>query len=136
MDKNPTEMSSWFGWVGFAAFMLMLGGIFALFTGFVALFQSGTVFVHTANSAWLLTYTQWGWVHMLVGALTLLAAGSLMAGQMYGRIVAILVALLSAAVNMAFIPMYPFWSIMVVTIDVLVIYAVAVHGSELKQLSE
>jgi hypothetical protein len=135
MNKEPDAISAWFGWIGFASFMLALAGVFALITGFVALFQSGTVFVHTLNSSWLLTYTQWGWVHMLAGVLALAAAGSLLAGNMYGRIFAILVALASAIVNMAFIPMYPIWSIIIITIDVMVIYAVAVHGGELKDLN-
>jgi hypothetical protein len=52
---------------------------------------------------------------------------------MYGRVIAILAAFVSAIVNMAYVPIYPFWSIMIVVIDVLVIYAVTAHGTELRE---
>ena len=132
MSKNNNGESGWLGWVGFASIMLLLMGVFSFLAGFVALFKDTVVY--GANGAtWVLSYTQWGWVHMLAGLLALLAATSLASGHMYGRIIAIMVALVSAVVNMAFIPVYPFWSIMVVVIDVMVIYAVAVHAGELKE---
>ena len=133
MVKNIDNDSNWLGWVGFASFMLMLGGTFSAITGLVALFQD-TVFVQTASSAvWILDYNQWGWAHILIGILAIIAAGSLLSGHMYGRIIAIIVAFVSAIANMAFVPVYPIWSIAVIVIDILVIYAVAVHAGELKE---
>jgi len=133
MSKNTYNSSSWLGWIGFAGFMLLLGGVFSSITGFVALLKDTVVYSSATNSAWILSYEQWGWIHVLVGALAILAAGSLMAGHMYGRIIAVLVAFFSAVINMAFIPIYPIWSILVVTVDILVIYAVMAHGKELKE---
>ncbi len=133
MAKNNKEVTGWVGWVGFASFMLLLGGTFALIAGFVALFKDEVVYHAATNSVWVLDYTQWGWAHMILGLLAILAAGSLMAGHMYGRIVAVLVAFLSAVANMAFVPVYPFWSIMIIVIDLLVIWAVTVHGGELRE---
>jgi len=132
MAKKNDEMTGWVGWIGFASFMLLLGGAFSFIAGFVALFKDEVVYNAATNTAWVLDYSQWGWIHMLAGALALLAAGSLMSGHMYGRIIAVLVALLSAVANMAFVPIYPFWSIMIIVIDVLVIWAVTVHGGELR----
>ena len=74
-----------------------------------------------------------GWIHTLGGVLAILAASSLLKGGVYGRTVAVLVALFSAIVNMAFVPVYPIWSIIMVTISVLVVWAVVVHGSEVKE---
>lgn len=132
MAKN-NEVSGWVGWIGFASFMLLLGGVFALLAGFVALFKETVVYHAPSSTAWVLTYHQWGWTHIILGILAILAAGSLMAGNMYGRIFAVLIALLSAFANMAFVPVYPVWSIMIIVVDILVIYAVTVHGGELKE---
>jgi hypothetical protein len=55
-----------------------------------------------------------------------------MSGNMYGRVFAVIIALLSAVANMAFVPVYPIWSLLIITVDILVIWAVTVHGGELK----
>ena len=51
---------------------------------------------------------------------------------MAARTVAVILAGLSAIANLLFIEAYPFWSIIVITVDILVIYAVTAHGRELK----
>lgn len=133
MEKDTSVDGSWLGWIGFASFMLLLGGFFSAIAGFAALFKDGVVLSGFGNNIWLMTYVQWGWVHILIGVLAIVAAGSLLAGHMYGRIIAIVVAFLSALVNMAFVPVYPIWSIIVIFIDVMVIYSVMVHGGDLKE---
>jgi len=133
MAKKNNEMSGWVGWIGFASFMLLLGGTFSLIAGFVALFKEDVVYHSATNAVWIFDYSQWGWIHMLAGALALLAAGSLMSGQMYGRIVAVLIALLSAVANLAFVPVYPIWSSLIILVDIMVIFAVTVHGGDLRE---
>ena len=49
---------------------------------------------------------------------------------MWARIVAILTAMVSAVVNLAFMSAYPLWSAIMIAVDVLVIYAVTAHGDE------
>ena len=133
--KNTTEVTGWVGWIGFASLMLMLGGFFHVIAGFVALFKDD-VYISTANhGVWVFNYTQWGWIHLLGGILAIWAAGSLMQGHAYGRTFAIVVALVSAVANMAFVPVYPVWSLLIITVDILVIWAVVVHGSELKDVN-
>lgn len=131
MAKNNNEVTGWAGWVAFAGVMLYLGGLFHMIAGFVALFKD-TVYLIGESNIWALDYTQWGLIHIVGGALAVWAAVSLMSGKTYGRTVAVVVAALSAAINMLFIPIYPLWSIMIIVIDFLVIYAVIVHGGELK----
>lgn len=134
MAKN-SQVSGWVGWIGFAGFMLMLGGFFAIIAGFAALFKTDVVYHSAASSSvWVLDYSQWGWIHILGGLLALGAAGSLAAGHIYGRTIAVIVALLSATANMAFVPVYPVWSILVIVIDLLVIFAVTVHGKDIQNL--
>lgn len=134
MAKSNKELSGWVGWVGFASLMLYLAGFFHILAGIVALFNDNVYAVGADKSVWVLDITQWGWIHILGGILALLAASSLMRGGAYGRTFAVIVALASAAANMAFVPVYPIWSILIIVIDVLVIYGVVVHGGELKDL--
>jgi hypothetical protein len=77
-------------------------------------------------------YTAWGWFHLLLGALLILCALGVVAGNIIARTVAVVLAGLSAIANLLFIEAYPFWSIIVITVDILVIYAVTAHGRELK----
>ena len=132
---HPQETTGWVGWVGFGAAMLGLVGIFHMLAGFVALFQEDVFFL-TNQAVWIFDSSQWGWIHLGGGLLALLAAGSLLRGNMFGRVLAVIVAGLSAVANMAFMPIYPIWSLVILTIDVLVIYAVIAHGRELQDMEE
>lgn len=132
-NSKKVEVTGWVGWIGFASLMLLVSGSLHMLQGFVALFKE-TVFVTPASAVWVLDYNQWGWAHILGGLAVLLAAGSLARGNAYGRVVAVLVALVSMLVSVAFLPVYPLWSAMAIVVDVLVIWAVTVHGSEVKKL--
>ena len=133
MAKNNNEITGWAGWIGFASIMLYLAGFFHIIAGFAALIND-KVYVATKDALWVLNITQWGWIHIIGGLLAIIAASSLMQGHGFGRTIAVIVALASAVLNMAFIPMYPVWSILIIVIDILVIYAVVAHGKELKDL--
>jgi hypothetical protein len=77
-------------------------------------------------------YNTWGWTHIIIGLVAVLAGVGLLAGNMAARIVGVGIAFLSALVNLAFISAYPVWSVILITLDVIVIYAIIVHGRELK----
>lgn len=131
---SQQEPTGWIGWIGFASFMLMLGGVFSVIAGLAALFNNEVVYHSVTNTVWILDYTTWGWVHVIMGLMLVVASGSLLRGGLYGRVFAVIIALLSAVANMAFIPAFPVWSILVITVDILVIYAITVHGKEIKHL--
>ncbi len=130
--KNQQEVTGWVGWIAFGSFMMMFLGFIHLIAGFVALFKDD-VYISANAGVWVLDYSSWGWVHIIGGILALWAAGSLMQGKLYGRTFAVILAMISAVVNLAFIPIYPIWSIIMVTVCVLIIWAVIVHGGELKE---
>lgn len=129
--KNSNEMSGWTGWAGFACIMLLLAGFFHVIAGFVALFTD-RVYLIGEESLWALDYVQWGWIHVVAGLLAIWAASSLMQSHSFGRTAAVLVAVTSAVVSMTFVPIYPIWSLVIIAVDVLIIYAVSVHGDSLK----
>jgi hypothetical protein len=74
--------------------------------------------------------TQWGWVHLLLGLVVLFAGFAVLSGQTWGRVVAIVLAVLSALANFAFIPYYPFWAILIIALNVFIIHSLAVHGRD------
>jgi hypothetical protein len=132
---NSNDVSGWVGWVYFAGFMMILVGVLQSVAGLVALFKD-EVYVVTESNLWLFDYTTWGWGMLLFGIFMLMAGSAVMAGRMWGRVVGIIFAGLSLVANFGFIPVYPFWSILLVTVDFLVIYALIVHGDEAADMLE
>jgi len=126
--------SGWAGWVVFGGVMLIMLGTFQVVEGLVALFDDGFYAVRSDGLVVNVDYNTWGWVHLVIGIVGVLAGLGLLVGNMAARIVGIVVAFLSALVNLAFISAYPIWSTIMITIDVIVMYAIIVHGRELKRV--
>jgi hypothetical protein len=119
--------------VGLTAFagilMIMVGGFQAL-QGIIAVFQDD-FYVRTQNYVLELDTTTWGWVHLVLGLLVLGAGLAVLAGQVWGRTIGVILAVLSAAANFAFIPYYPVWALTIIALDVFVIWALTVHGRDI-----
>lgn len=134
-SNNSSDVSGWVGWVYFAGFILILNGAFQSIAGLVALFKN-EVFVVAESNLWLLDYTTWGWAHLLLGVFLLIAGSAIMSGKMWGRVVGVIFAGLSLIANFGFVPVYPIWSLILIVIDILVLYALIVHGGEAKEMLE
>ena len=128
-DDSPT---AWAGWVVFGGVMLIMLGTFQVVQGLVALFDDGFYLVGSNGLVVDIDYNTWGWIHIVIGVVGVLTGVGLLAGNMAARVVGVGVAFLSALVNLAFISAYPVWSTILITLDVIVIYAIIVHGRELK----
>jgi hypothetical protein len=134
-DSGSRATSGWaVGLIVFAAIMLMMAGTFQFLAGLVALFEN-EFYVTTRNYVFQLDATTWGWIHLLLGIVLGIAGWGLLSGRTWGRVVAITVAAISALANFLFLPYYPFWALTIITLDVLVIWAVATHGRDLKTAS-
>lgn len=116
----------------FAGIMMILLGAFQIIEGLVALFARGYYVVGPNGLVLTVNYATWGWVHFGIGVVAVLAGLGVLAGQAAARVVGIIFAALSAIVNLGFIAAYPIWSIIVIILDVIVIYALAVHGREMR----
>ncbi|MGY4856563.1 DUF7144 family membrane protein [Cryobacterium sp. AP23] len=127
-----TGMSGWTGWIVFAGVIMIMMGAFHVIQGLVALFQDTYYLVAQEGLVVQVDYTTWGWVHTILGAVVILAGVALLAGQMWARVVAVVLAFCSALVNIAFLAAYPIWSLTMIALDVVVIFAVTAHGKELK----
>jgi hypothetical protein len=131
--SNVTDVSGWVGWVYFAGILMMVNAVFQIITSLTALFND-QLFVAGVDRLWVVDITTWGWVHLLLGTILFFAGGAVMAGKMWGRVVGIILATLGMMVNFAFIPVYPLWSILMVVVSGLVIYALVAHGDEAADL--
>ena len=130
--SDRPEVTGWVGWVAFAGIMLIMLGIFQAIEGFVAIFDDGYYLVRPNGLVVNVDYTAWGWTHLIIGLVAIAVGIGLMTGNMVARIVGIIIAVISAIVNLMFIAAYPVWSTIVIAVDVIVIYAIVVHGRELK----
>jgi hypothetical protein len=128
------EPTAWVGWVAFASSMMVLLGIFQVIQGFVAIFDDGFYRVTESGLVVNVDYTAWGWTHLLLGLLIVAAGVGLLSGNVAARTAAVILAGISAILNLLFIEANPVWSIIVITVDVLVIYAVTVHGREMSRM--
>jgi hypothetical protein len=128
---EPAETTGWIGWGVFAATMMIIGGGLNALYGLVAVVNDDWV-VWTNRSTVYLDLTTWGWVHIVVGALVVLAGFGVLSGNILARTVGVVLAGLSLITNFLFLPVYPIWSLIVITLDVLVIWALTAHGRELR----
>ena len=129
ISTNSNSSVNVSGWNVFAATMMVIAGAFHMIAGLVALYKSD-LYVVTQNNLLVFDFTQWGWIHVIVGLVLFVSSASLFVGGLWGRVVAIFFATLSAIASFSFIEAYPLWSIMIIVFDILIIYGVVVHGSE------
>jgi hypothetical protein len=130
-ESSYGERTGWTGWIIFAGVMLMIGGSLNLFYGIIAAVNDEWV-VFTNRADVYLDVSQWGWVHIILGAIVFLAGVGVFSGNILARIVGVIVASISLLGNFFFIPVYPLWALIVITIDVLVIWALTAHGREMR----
>ena len=131
--NQQNEPSNWaIGFATFAGVLMIMAGGFQTLSGLVAIFED-EFYVTTPNYLLQFDATSWGWIHLLIGLLVLFAGFAVLAGKVWGRTIGVILAVVSALSNFAFIPYYPFWSLLIITLDIFVIWAVAAHGGDLRE---
>jgi hypothetical protein len=109
------------GWVLFAGIMLCVSGFFSSMWGLAAILNDEVVHVG-GRGVLIADFTTWGWVQLLLGAFMTTTGFALIAGRSWARWTAIVIATLSAIAQVGVISAFPLWSLLVVTLDVIVIY--------------
>lgn len=132
MSAQTNTPSGWVGWAYFAGFMMMLLGVLEAIAGLAAIFKDN-FFLVTQNNLLVFNFKTWGWINLILGIIIFMAGLELLRGAMWARVVAVFLAGLSLVANMGFLNAYPWWSALMIVIDVLIIYAVTVHGGELME---
>jgi hypothetical protein len=133
LDPEPTaseeHVSGWaLGGIGFAAALLTLVGGFQVIAGLAAVIND-EFFVVSRNYAFDLDVSTWGWIHLVFGLVLLVAGFGLFGRRTWAGVTALFLAMLSAFLNFFFIPVYPFWAIVVITLDVWIIWALTRPGA-------
>jgi hypothetical protein len=113
----------------FAGTLMVMIGIFSILQGLAALIDDD-FFTVLEEYAYDIDATAWGWIHLIAGVIVMLAGFYIFTGALWARIIGIAIALLSAIINFFWIPYYPFWAILIIAIDVVVIWGLAVYGRE------
>ena len=124
--------TAWTGWVVFAAFMMLMNGVIQMIEGLMALINDDYFAVTPRGLAVSVDFTTWGWVHLFLGAAVFASGLGILAGNLAARIVGVVLAAFNAIVALLFIEAAPVWGIILITVDILVIYALTVHGRELR----
>jgi hypothetical protein len=117
---HADRVTSW--WL-FAGMMLGIAGVLNVIWGIAAIGDSK---FFANNATYILSGLHtWGWVTLIIGALELTAATSLFAGGGFGRWMGIFAAGLSAIGSLLSIDAYPFWSLSVFALSIIIIYQLA-----------
>jgi hypothetical protein len=123
------EVSGWAtGGITFAACVLILIGFFQIVAGFTAIIDD-EFYVVTRNYTFDLDTSAWGWIHLLLGLLLVFTGFGLFGRQTWAGVTAIFLAMLSALANFFFIPYYPFWSILIIALNIWVIWSLTRPGA-------
>lgn len=131
--QEEARVTGWVGWGVFAAIMLIIAGGFDVLYGFIALAMPDSAYLTTGGGALFIFDVQgWGWWHVISGALLVIVGAALFSGATWARVVAIILVIVNAIGQLFLLPVQPWWSLIVLAIDFLVIYALTVHGRELK----
>lgn len=129
---HPVASTGWTGWVRFAGVILIINGVFSGLQGLVAILGPDTYYLATPGSLFIFDAKGWGWWNLVLGVLLILTAVALFSGAMWARVAGVVIAGVSAVVQLMLIPAQPWWSVIVIAMDVLIIYAIIAHGEELK----
>nr|WP_109335452.1 hypothetical protein [Rhodococcus oxybenzonivorans] len=112
-----------------AAVIMVTVGIIQLFQGIAAVAEN-EVFVSGINYVYKFDLTTWGWIHVILGVLVAIVGLALFTGAGWARVSAIVVAAISILANFLWLPYYPGWSLLIIALDVVVIWAVSTWNPE------
>jgi len=126
MAQNRTINNAAVGWTAFASILMFFLGAWWVIAGI-----AGILFVVTHKYVFTFSVTTWGWIHLLLGVVVFLAAIALFQGAVWARTVGVVLGVVSGLIAFAWLPAYPFWGIVFVTVSVFVIWALTVHGRDL-----
>ncbi len=130
--SSVPQRTAWAGWVVFAGFMLLMNGCIQVLEGLMGLVNEDYYTKATADLPVSLSYGVWGWAHLILG-IALFASGlGVMSGNVVARTVGVLMAGINALVALVFLDAAPGWGVITISVDVFVIYALTIHGGEMR----
>lgn len=133
--QHNQQVSGWTGWIVFAGVLMAITGLYHAVLGLGGIFGQDW-YIYSAGQAWLFDSSAWGWSMLIGGIALILSAMLLMAGNIVGRIVGSILVAASLFANLAVVAIAPVWSLIAIVADLMILYAILVHGKEMKRLAE
>jgi amino acid permease len=124
--------SLWLGWLYLGGMVMFMVGAFNAIEGLVALFND-EYYVQTPQGLLLFDITTWGWIHLIIGVAAIAVAIGVFAGAAWARICGVILCGINALTQLLFLSAYPAWAVLVIAFDILVIWALIVHGDEARE---
>ena len=128
MSDHPSAWAA--GYAAFAGVVLILIGFFQAVAALVAI-DDDEFYVVGQEYVFQFDVTTWGWIHLIIGIIVLLAGFGVFTGNVLARTVGVIVAGISALVAFAWLPWYPIWAVVIIALDVAVIWALTMHGRDI-----
>jgi|307.fasta_scaffold57101_3 hypothetical protein len=119
------------GWVLFAAIALGVAGIMRIFDAIWAFQYHGVLPANLENAIFGHSLKTYGWIFLVVAAVYIFAALTVMNGSQVARWIGIIAGAVGAISAIWWMPYYPIWSLLYVAVGALVTYALVVHGGPL-----
>jgi len=125
------ETSGWaVGWTIYAAVWMWILGFFHALAGFSAIVED-QILVATPDYIFQFDTTTWGWIHLILGVIVLLAGFAVFNGSVWARTVGVTVAVVSVIANFMWLPYYPIWGLLMIAANSFVIWALTAHGRDI-----
>ncbi|MFE5707346.1 hypothetical protein [Rhodococcus koreensis] len=125
MSEYPSAKQGFAAGTSMAAAVIMVTvGIIQLCQGIAAVAKN-EVFLVGVEYVYKFDLTTWGWIHIVLGAVVAIVGLALFTGAGWARVSAIIVAAVSILANFLWLPYYPVWSLVIIALDVVVIWAVS-----------
>lgn len=124
------QPSGWaIGWTYFAAFMMMMIGVWHAIAGLAALVNDEFL-VLTQEYVFKFDATTWGWIHLILGIVVVFAGFGLFSGAIWARTIGVILAVVSGIAAFAWLPYQPFWGLLMIFASISVIWALTAHGRD------
>ena len=107
--------SKWQGWAGMAGILMVVVGAFKAFSGFIGLFNDEWI-VRGFNAYFFIDLTALAWWYLIIGLILILAGLAAMQMKAWGRWVGVIAVGLAMISELMWLPVYPIWSILLITL--------------------
>jgi hypothetical protein len=129
-DDAPLRGARASAWITFAAIILVLTGFFEILYGLAAVLHHTNAEIGSSHGVVVWNFAAWGWISLIVGSVQVLVAVGLFTGSGAARVIAIVLATISALAQFGIVTAAPLWALLVITLDVVIIYQLVVRWEE------
>src|SRR5262249_16682151 len=124
-SRMAQRAKDWPGWIMFAAVILTIIGPFNVLQGLAALLQRQVIYLSTGRLV-VVDLTTWGLLALVSGALLVAVGLGLLSRNGLARAVAVALVALHAFVQLTALAAFPIWSLLMIALDVVVLFALTV----------